>query len=324
MKKHLGRKIAAGVLALVLIALVLVGNYLVSFAIARKQGVNMEVVPASVMAEEDVNVMNQNLQTINQQTKEWAQTAAREAAEIISDDGLKLKGDLFRSDVEETHRWLLAIHGYTGRRSDMWDVAGFYAGWGYHVLTPDMRAHGESEGDYIGMGWLDRKDVLKWIDYIIELDPEAEIILHGISMGGAAVMMTSGEKLPEQVKGIVEDCGYTSVWDIFDDELAYLFHLPAFPILYIASGISSLRAGYSFGEASALEQVKKSEVPILFIHGDEDNFVHTEMVYKLYEACTSPKDILVIEGAGHGAAYGTDPDLYFSTVYDFLERECGI
>lgn len=189
---------------------------------------------------------------------------------------------------------------------------------GYNVLLPDLRGCGESGGDYIGMGWPDRKDMLQWIDWIAQRDPETRIVLHGISMGGATVMMTSGEKLPAQVKAIVEDCGYTSVWDIFEDEMAVLFHLPAFPVLHTASLFSSLRAGYSFTEASALEQVKKAKVPMLFIHGEKDNFVRTEMVYPLYEACPTEKRLLVVEGAGHGSAYGMDPELYFGTVFDFI------
>lgn len=320
MKKRLWLKITAVLLVVVLAALVFAGNYLVNFAIVRKDQGN-DVAPDSVVADEAYAVMENNMENIRRQKEEWLEKAVREDAEIISEDGLKLKGDIFWGD-EESHRWLLAIHGYTGKRSDMQGIAGFYGMKGYNVLMPDMRAHGESEGTYIGMGWLDRKDVLGWIDYTLELDPEAEIILHGVSMGGATVMMVSGEALPKQVKGIVEDCGYTSVWDIFSDELSYLFHLPDFPLLYIASGISSLRAGYGFRNASSVKQVEKSTVPILFIHGSEDNFVHTDMVYEVYEACHAPKDILVVEGAGHGDAYRMDPEGYFGKVFEFLEQEC--
>jgi hypothetical protein len=206
----------------------------------------------------------------------------------------------------------------------MQNIASFYGENGYNVLTPDMRSHGGSEGTYIGMGWLDRLDVLKWIDYIIELDPEAEIILHGVSMGAATVMMVSGEELPSNVLGIIEDCGYTSVWDIFSDELSYLFSLPDFPFLYTADLIANIRAGYGFKTASALNAVSKSTVPILFIHGSIDTFVRTDMVYELYDACSSPKDLLVIEGAGHGDSYRMDPDTYFDTVFSFISENCGI
>ena len=119
---------------------------------------------------------------------------------------------------------------------------------------------------------------------------------------------------------IVEDCGYTSVWDIFSDELGYIFNLPSFPILNLASFFSSLRAGYSFTEASALKQVAAATVPILFIHGSEDNFVQTEMIYRVYEACSSEKEMLVVDGAGHGNSYLKDPVIYFDTVYSFIQK----
>ena len=102
----------------------------------------------------------------------------------------------------------------------------FTSSWKRHAVAPDLRACGESEGDYVGMGWLDRKDVLQWIDYIIEQDPEAKIVVHGISMGAATTMMTAGESTPDNVKAFVEDCGYTSVWDIFSSELQLRFGLP--------------------------------------------------------------------------------------------------
>lgn len=319
-KKKLGLKIAIGVLVLLLAVLIFAGNYLVDFAIVRKENAK-DVAPESTVTAENQEIIDSNIKEIQEQTDQWLQMVRQEDAELVSEDGLKLKGDVFWTD-SGSHKWLIAVHGYTGKRQDMQNVAGFYGLQGYNVLTPDMRAHGESQGTYIGMGWLDRQDILKWIQYVIDLDDQAEIVLHGISMGGATVMMASGEKLPQQVKGIVEDCGYTSVWDIFSDELSYLFHLPDFPILYAADGIAWLRAGYEFKSASALEQVAKSQVPILFIHGSEDNFVHTDMVYELFDACQAPKDLLVIQGAGHGDAYKMDPELYFHTVFSFIEKKC--
>ena len=200
----------------------------------------------------------------------------------------------------------------------MYSYARYYAEQGYNVLTPDMRSHGDSEGKFIGMGWLDKEDVKLWIDHVLGIDPDAQIILHGVSMGGATVMMTSGEDLPHNVKAIIDDCGYTSVWDEFTDEARYLFNISQFPILYTASAISKIRAGYTFQEASALEQVKNTSIPIFFIHGEEDNFVNTRMVYSLYDACNSQKDLYVVEGAGHGQALYMDPDKYFTKVFGFI------
>ena len=316
---------AAMILVAALAALLIAAsNYLVTFSIARKGDVQSNVAPASTVSADDQAAVDRNYALLEEQKDQWLATVSAEDASILSDDGLRLVADVYRT-AEPSHRWAIVIHGYTSQKEHVLTTAAAFGLRGYNILTPDMRAHGESEGDYIGMGWLDRRDVIGWIDWVLEQDPEAEIVLQGVSMGGATVMMTAGEAdLPAAVKGVVEDCGYTSVWDIFSDELRYLFYLPDFPILYTTELFAQLRAGYGFHEASALEQVKKCRVPILFIHGGEDNFVHTEMVYELYDACASPKDILVIEGAGHGQASSLDPERYFDTVFDFLARECGL
>lgn len=321
MKGKTGLKIALALTLFAAMGLAVTANYLTDFAIGRRQDIPVDMIPKSAGKPEAQTLMENNKRKLSAQREKWLSLAAAEPAEITSRDGLKLKGEILRIN-NESHRWLLTVHGYMGNRRDMRSIAAYYGEKGYHVLMPDLRAHGESEGDYIGMGWLDRTDLQDWISYLLKLDPRAKIVLHGISMGGAAVMMAAGDGLPYQVKGIVEDCGYTSVRDIFSDELKALFHLPDFPILPIASAISRLKAGYSFGEASALEQIKKCSVPVLFIHGSEDRLVHTEMAYRLYEACPAPKDLLVVEGAGHGASYVMAPDEYFQKISAFLEEHC--
>ncbi len=124
--------------------------------------------------------------------------------------------------------------------------AGEFYRRGYHVLFPDNRGHGKSEGKYVGMGWHDRFDILNWIAWLNEQFPGCSIILYGLSMGGAAVMMTAGEKLPDNVKLIIEDCGYSSVKEEMAHEAKYLFHLPYFPMVSAASLICKIRAGYTF------------------------------------------------------------------------------
>lgn len=315
-KKKIAMLIFCPLFILLIAALLYIGNYMVSFSIGRTTG-TADVAPPSEVSEKDTRAISENWQRLAKQTQSWIGTIRREKAAVKSADGLTLIGE-YAMNPHPSHLWLIAVHGYRGNHSHMLTIASFYGMRGYHVLLPDLRGCGESEGEYIGMGWLDRKDMLQWIDWIIQRDPEAQIVLHGISMGGATVIMTSGETLPSQVKAIVEDCGYTSVWDIFADEMDVLFHLPAFPVLHTASLISSLRAGYSFSEASSLEQVKKATVPMLFIHGEKDNFVQTRMVYPLYEACPTEKKLLVVEGAGHGSSCILAPELYADTVFEFL------
>lgn len=311
--------VCAVIVVSLLIADILVGNYLVSFAIGRSSASGAAVAPPSVTSDATNNIVDINAKAMSAKTAAWLETNEVSEASMTSDDGLLLKGSIVRTP-EKSDLWAIIIHGYTGRKEHMANYAAYYAERGFNVLLPDMRGHGESEGDYIGMGWLDRKDVLKWIDLIISEDPAAVITLHGVSMGGATVMMTAGEELPDNVKAIVDDCGYTSVWDIFSDELQYIFGLPTFPFLNTASVIAKLRAGYTFEEASSLAQVKNAKVPMMFIHGSEDNFVHTEMVYRVHEACPTDKELYVAEGAGHGGAVYVDPDVYFGKIFAFFEK----
>ena len=220
----------------------------------------------------------------------------------------------------DSNKWVITVHGYTSEGINMSSYAKNYYDIGYNVLIPDLRSHGSSEGDYIGMGWDDRLDIIDWINTILEYNPNAEIVLHGVSMGAATVSMVSGEDLPSNVKAIVADCGYTSVWDEFAYQLDDLFSLPEFPILNVSSLVAKVRAGYFLGEASTLKQVAKSKTPILFIHGDEDDFVPYYMMEELYNATSSEKEMLTIKNAGHAKASEVDPETYWTTVSNFTSK----
>lgn len=189
------------------------------------------------------------------------------------------------------------------------------------MLLVDERAHGESEGTYIGFGCLDRKDAAKWAEYAVELlGGGCEIWLHGMSMGGSTVLMASGMKLPREVKGIISDCAFTNAWEVFSHVLKTQYHLPAFPVLNISDQMTISRAGYSLRECSAKEEVKKAKVPILFIHGDADTFVPCRMCREIYDACASEKEILIIKGAGHCESFYKDQEKYEETLTAFLEK----
>lgn len=238
---------------------------------------------------------------------------------ITSSDKLKLHSYKI-TNQNNTNKWVITVHGYTSEGINMSTYAKHYYDNGYNVLIPDLRAHGLSEGNYIGMGWDDRLDIISWINYILKENPNAEIILHGVSMGSATVLMTSGEEIPSNVKAIIADCGYTSVWDEFAYQLDDLFSLPEFPILNVSSMVAKIRAGYFLGEASSLEQVKNSKTPILYIHGDKDDFVPYYMMEELYNATSSEKEMLTIKGAEHAKASEVDPETYWNTVNNFINK----
>lgn len=306
----------------VVAALAGIGNFLVTYAIGRggdggNRQVALKVDDEAVETTKEARTENYSLQA--ELTAAFMAEHEEQKVSITSDDGLKLNGGYYAQP--DSHRWAIVIHGYRSRHEHMVNFAQRYFDAGYHVLAPDLRACGESEGSFVGMGWPDRKDMLRWMDWILAQDAQAEIVLHGVSMGGATVMMTSGEQTPDAVKAFVEDCGYTSVWDIFSSELDLRFHLPAVPVLSAASVVSSLRAGYSFTEASSVAQVAKCEKPMLFIHGDQDNFVPFSMMDPVYNAKPGDnKEKVVVPGAGHGLASTVMGEQYWETVFAFLEK----
>lgn len=322
MKKSTKILIAVLAVILVLSSAVVIGggNYLVSYAIGRSgDGGNRQVAlevdqeaVSSVLSEREVNAAAQA-----ERTKAFFEANPEEKVDISAKDGTPLSGFYFAN--EDSHLWAIVIHGYRSSHYGMLNYAERYHTAGYQVIAPDLRGCGQTGSNYVGMGWPDRLDMLEWIHWIIERDPDAVIVLHGVSMGGATVMMTSGEETPANVIAFVDDCGYTSVWDIFASELGLRFHLPTFPLLYSASAFADLRAGYRFGEASALKQVEKCEKPMLFIHGTEDDFIPYSMALTLYEAKPGDnKQLLSAENAGHGQSSEVLGETYWETVFAFL------
>lgn len=253
--------------------------------------------------------------------REWVMEQPQEEWSVRSDDGLKLYGTFF--PVENAKRTIICFHGYTSEgMNDYPCLIKFYISLGYQVLVVDERAHGKSEGTYIGFGCLDRYDALRWIHLVTDrLGKEQEILLHGISMGGATVLMTSGLNLPDHVKGIISDCGFTSAWDVFTSVLNNMYHMPAFPIMQISDRLCRKRAGYGLAECNSAEEVKKARVPILLIHGDADTFVPYRMCYEIYENCGSRKQLLIVKGASHAEAYHKDTESYEGAILSFLNHK---
>lgn len=250
--------------------------------------------------------------------EEWFFAFAQKA-EIVSLRGDVIHADTVRQDAS-THKWAICCHGYTSRPSH-------YAqrGWelykmGFHVLFPNLRGHGDSESRLASMGWHDRLDVMDWITYILTTDPAAQILLYGVSMGAATVMMATGEELPANVKCAVEDCGFTSVWDEFHVQMNKMANLPSFPFLNAARTVGKLRLKYDFKEASALNAVRRSKTPTLFIHGDKDEFVPFWMLHVLYDSAACEKEKVVIHGAEHAVSHEVDPELYWGSIKAFVDK----
>lgn len=238
---------------------------------------------------------------------------------IVNDHGRRLHA--LYAPCRQAKGTVVLVHGYTDCALRMMMLGQVYHdSLHFNILAPDHERHGQSEGDVIQMGWLDRLNTERWIDVATQLWPRNLVYLHGISMGAATVMMCSGDQLPPAVRGIIEDCGYTSVWDEFAGELQNQFRLPIHPLLDVASLLCQVRYGWNFRQASALDQVRRSTLPMLFIHGDSDDFVPTQMVYQLHGAKTHGyKQLWLAPGSGHAASFRDHPREYLEQVREFIE-----
>lgn len=295
-----------------LIMLGIIGNYLYNYAIAA----NTSKAEVFQKNSETEKVGKDNL-TEEEIYETWLTENSNDTY-IKSEDGLNLHG--YELKHLDSDIWTIIVHGYDGQGIDMGDYAQSFYNKGYNVLVVDLRGAGLSDGEYIGMGWHDRLDIVSWIDYLVEKDEKCQIILFGVSMGASTVMMATGEKLPQNVKLAIEDCGYSSVWSEFEYQLKKIFNLDSFPFLNVASITTKIRAGYFLEDASSLKQLQKSNTPTLFIHGDKDEFVPTYMVNENYEIATCEKELLVVEGAEHARSSKVAPDLYWNTIDEFIRK----
>ena len=317
--------VAAGLAALFLLGIgitLIVGLFFVRLAVGRKKAWDDSLIPKAEREQpkkypQRQKRIEENKARIRGENRRLLDQTKAESWGVSAEDGVPLLGRAF---VQPGHRWVILVHGYMCTGRDMMDYSGMYLKESFSLLVPDQRAHGKSGGKYTGMGWLERRDMVCWIGEILRRDPLAEIVLHGVSMGAATVMMTAGEALPENVKAVVEDCGYASVERIFRDELKTIFHLPAFPLLHQASVVAKLVAKYDFREASSLEQLKKTKLPVLFIHGSMDAFVKPYMQDLCYEAAAGEKEYLRVEDASHTQAYLRQPEEYREKVLGFVEK----
>lgn len=315
MEQKKGLKIVIGLIIILLIINIAASFYFYNLAIDRNQ-------KDFLQGNSDLEVSAEAMEVfMDGDWRTWVDNQKFEELEMNSFDGLTLKG-YFLPVKKPTNKTVILAHGYLGKGKDMGLYAQYYyQELGYNVLMPDARGHGQSEGDYIGFGWHDRLDYVDWIGLLIDkLGPDTEIVLHGVSMGAATVLMTSGEELPNNVKAIVSDSAYTSVKEMFAYQMKRMFHIPTFPVLPTTSLVTDMKADYSLSEASALDQVKKAEVPILYFHGNADSFVPMEMSKELYENTKSNAELMIVDGAGHGESFVVDRERYENKLSAFLRK----
>ncbi|MDO4902793.1 MAG: alpha/beta hydrolase [Limosilactobacillus sp.] len=256
--------------------------------------------------------------------KMWFKHAHKDKWTMKSASGnYRLVADYIPADHKTTKN-VVILHGFMGRKEKMAEYGTMFHQLGYNVLMPDARAHGESQGKFIGYGWPERYDVRKWTKKLIAKNgQDSQVVIFGVSMGGATTMMTSGIQLPSQVKAFVEDCGYDSLNDELNYEAGNLYNIPTViraPLIGTLSLINRFENGFFTSQASATAMLKKNHRPMMFIHGTKDTFVPTRMVYKNYRATQGPKKLWLVKNAPHAASFDKNPTEYPKQIERFLNQ----
>ena len=303
-----------GIILLVIILAVLIGAYVVyRMAFGRN-----DKVIGTPMDFPDTEFYTPYAEEMTKNIKAFLEIPF-ETVYTTSYDGLKLHAKFYEGEKDKPV--LIFFHGY--RANATRDGSGIHTLGtvkGINILVVTQRAHNESEGKTITFGIRESYDCLSWIDYVKErFGEDKKVILWGISMGAATVLTAAGRDLPENVLGIGADCGYSSTKEILKSVIKGM-KLPVEPSYHLVRLGGKLYGGFDVEETSPVEAVKKAKVPILFIHGVDDDFVPCDMTHKNYESCVSDKSIVLVEKAGHGMSYYTDMQKTEEGVYAFLDK----
>lgn len=240
---------------------------------------------------------------------------------IESYDGLKLHAYFYQA--EKPRGTVVLVHGYKGYGlRDFSLVFDFYISRSFNILLIDQRSHGKSEGKYICFGVKERYDVKSWVEFLNKkIDDSLPILLDGVSMGCSTVLYASVLGLPENVKGIIADCGFTSPWDILSKVSKQRYNLPKWPLMHIARIIIKLVCGFDIKACSTLEVLKENKIPVFFATGESDCLVPDEMTKKNFLVCTARKNLFLVPDADHALAYCLAKEKYEKELlkfYDFL------
>lgn len=306
LKRILNKKVIAVVIAVVILLQALTSVILSNSVLSSGKFAD---------SEKSENVIRKELS--EQKYVDWLTNKATDKY-IQNSEGSKLHAVEIKN-YDTSHSYIILCHPMTAEAKDMAVYAYHFYDLGFNVMLPDARGCGESEYENIDMGWSSRYDVLLWIDEIIKTDKDAKIFLFGVGMGGSTVLMASSLDLPANVKGIISDSAYKNVHELFKENIKNIYGVGSFPIVNMASLYVKLTQGWSFKEADALEQVKNAKVPVLFIHGGDDNIVPVSHSNDLYEACSAKgSDHLLISGASHAKAVDTNEEKYWLNVDMFI------
>lgn len=197
---------------------------------------------------------------------------------------------------------------------------------GGYLLLVSMRAHDESEGEFSTLGVIEQYDCKAWANWAVErFGEEKSVFFMGVSTGASIAMMSSNLGLPKSVRGIIDDCGFTSTMEMIDVNCKS--HLPDYiPTrmfdFFVEMG-TSVWGHFCISKADACKAVSQTDIPILIIHGDRDTQAPLSMAYRLYDSCSSEKQLYVVHGANHAENYRKNPEGYENVIAQFVEEHSG-
>ncbi len=253
--------------------------------------------------------------------EEWAEALLKtptEPVEIRSHDQYVLRAHWY--PVSGAVRTVICAHGWHSRWNlDFSGVGPFLHDRSCNLLFIEQRAHGQSGGDLISYGIRERYDILSWLEWVEKHHPGLPIYLCGVSMGAATVLMSAGLPIAGRVAGIIADCGYSTPQEIIKITLDKSVGKLAGPTLAAVNLNCKRRENFTFKDYTPIEAMaQNTEIPCLFVHGDEDRLVPVRMGIENFYACQAPKDILIVHGAGHALSFAVDPETYKQKLLDFF------
>ena len=300
------------VLSFLILAVIVSGFYAFSVACIRKKEINWlekEEIENSPYAEFFDSIIAAD---------KWIHDHQAEDLYIRSGDGLALHG--LWIPAEFANGTMILVHGYrSSQLADFGFVLDYFHRQGYNLLLPELRSHGKSEGRYITFGVKESDDILRWIEYHNVAFGEYAVVLCGLSMGASTVMYLADEQLPRNVRGIIADCGFTSPKDIISSVYRMVTHLPPGPAIWVTDLLARIFAGFRLTQKDTRISLTKNHIPILMIHGLDDEFVPCEMTKQAFSVCTGHKELLLVEGAGHGVSFLVDMARYKAAVDKILD-----
>ena len=250
---------------------------------------------------------------------QWLREHDAQDVYTISQDGLRLHG--LWIPAKDPKGTVLLAHGYRSTKlCDFGMAYPYYHELGMNILVPDQRSHGESEGRYITFGVKESQDMIRWINFYNQRFGPCQMILSGMSMGASTMLYLADASLPENVRGIIADCGFTSPKEILASVFKRMVHLPAAPSLWAADLFARLLAGFSLTEKDTRKSLANAKLPVFLVHGTGDDFVPYEMTQQAFDACSSEKHLLLVEGADHGVSFIKDQQTYTGMIFDFLKN----